>query len=242
MKAICMKKHRTSNIEQPTSKETGVRAHWMFDVGYSMRDVIWLHRCSVIALVLFSSCLCAFAQTNQNAISVSADYSTFSKFITDRNIFDPNRQPHSSSSRTRTTRSTRTRSASAPSFSLVGTMVYEKGFFAFFSGNSDELKQILPASGKIAGYTVTDVSRGHAVLESADKKQKLELKIGDVMREESGKWELTGQGEVPASSAPATSSSSTTGENSGGGDTPVPAAPANDVLKRLMEKRAKENQ
>lgn len=181
----------------------------------------------------------AMAQTN--ATPAAADYSSFSKFITDRNIFDPNRQPHSTSTRTRTTRTTRTRSASAPSFSLVGTMAYEKGFFAFFSGNNDELKQILPASGKIAGYTVTEVARGRAVLESADKKQKLELKIGDVMREENGKWELTGQGEVPAGSAPVTSSSSPTSENSGGG-TPAPAAPANDVLKRLMEKRAKENQ
>lgn len=193
-------------------------------------------------ILIFTLAFAGGRATAQTNATPAADYSKFSKFITDRNIFDPNRQPHSTSTRTRTTRTTRTRSASAPSFSLVGTMAYEKGFFAFFSGNSDELKQILPASGKIAGYTVTDVSRGRAVLESSDKKQMLELKIGDVMREESGKWELTGQGEVPASSAPATPSSSTTSESSGGGDAPAPAAPANDVLKRLMEKRAKENQ
>src|SRR6266705_2161364 len=111
-----------------------------------------------------------FAQTNKN-IPGPTDYAAFSKFVTDRNIFDPSRQPHSTSTRTRTTR-TRTRtSSSAPAFTLVGTMEYEKGMFAFFSGNSEELKKALQASQKIAGYTVTDITYGRAVLESADKKQ-----------------------------------------------------------------------
>jgi hypothetical protein len=197
----------------------------------------------IIFLTLTFTGIGAFAQSSTNNAPSSSDYSTFSRLITERNIFDPNRQPRSTSTRTRTTRTTRTHSPSAPSFSLVGTMAYEKGFFAFFSGNSDELKQILPASGKIAGYTVTEVSRGRAVLESDDKKQKLELKIGDVMREESGKWEMSGQGEVPAARASAPSSSSAASDNASGGDSaPAAPAPANDVLKRLMEKRAKETQ
>jgi hypothetical protein len=80
------------------------------------------------------------------------------------------------------------------------------------------------------------------LLESADQKEKLELKVGDVMRQDGGRWELSGSGDLPAGtgSAPA----ATTG--SADGDSPAPAPSPelgqNDVLKRLMELRAKENQ
>jgi hypothetical protein len=186
-----------------------------------------------------------FAQTNKN-IPGPADYPAFSKFVTDRNIFDPSRQPHNPTTRTRTRTTTRTRtSSSAPAFTLVGTMEYEKGMFAFFSGNSAELKKALPVSQKIAGYTVTDIAYGRVRLESADKKQKLELKVGDVMREENGGWQLAGQGEVPAGnsspestgSAPAEGSAASSSEASA----PASASAPNDILKRLMEKREQES-
>jgi hypothetical protein len=183
----------------------------------------------------------AFAQSNN--VPGAADYASFSKFVTDRNIFDPNRQPHYTSNRTRTRTRTRVNN-SAPQFSLVGTMAYEKGMFAFFNGNNDELKQALSTDGKIAGYTVTDVSKGRTVIESADKKQKIELHIGDVMRQENGKWELSGQGEVTGSSSSPSASSETASPaaDSNSTSTPSPASEPNDVIKRLMEKRAKENQ
>jgi len=204
--------------------------------------------------ILFLSVVLAgfgvFAQSRSGSNASSAtDYAAFSKFVTDRNIFDPNRQPHSTSLRSTRSRTTRTRSTSAPSFSLVGTMAYEKGFFAFFSGNSDELKRTMSAPGKIAGYTVTEITPGRAVLVSADQKQKIELKVGEVMRQESGKWELAGPGELPASRAAASENSSAAAENPGGGDSsrndggPAPSAgEAKDVLKRLMQKREQENQ
>ncbi len=198
---------------------------------------------TIIILALALAGEGAFAQTNRNNVPGPADYTAFSRFVTDRNIFDPSRQPHFTSTRTRT-RTTRSRPSSAPAFTLFGTMAYEKGLFAFFSGNSDELKQALPASGKIAGYTVLDISRSRVVLESEDKKQKLELKIGDVMRQENGKWELSGEGEVTTESTGTTESSGTTTESSpdSGSSTPASASESNDILKKLMEKREKENQ
>lgn len=195
---------------------------------------------NILFLALALTAVDLSAQTNN--VPGPGDFASFSKFVTERNIFDPNRVPHYTSTRTTRTR-TRTRSNnSAPQFSLVGTMAYEKGMFGFFSGNSDELKQILSVSGKIAGYTVTEISRDRAVLESEDKKQKLELRIGDVMRQESGKWELSGQGEVSGGSASASPSKSESTTESSGGSPSSPADEPNDVLKRLMEKRAKENQ
>ena len=180
----------------------------------------------------------AFAQTNN--IPRATDYSAFSRFVTDRNIFDPNRQPHYTSSRTRPKTTPRIHSASAPAFTLVGTMSYEKGLFAFFSGNDADLKKVLPATGKIAGYTVVEIAPGRVTLTTTNTTEKLELKVGDVVRQENGKWELSGTTETAAGSSrlPAETTGSAASENPAAA--PSPALEQNDVLKRLMEKRAKE--
>ena len=181
----------------------------------------------------------ALAQSN-NSPPGATDYAAFSRFVAARNIFDPNRQPHYTSSRPRTRTTTRTHSPSTPAFTFVGTMSYEKGLFAFFSGNSEELKQVLPVGKIIAGYTVTQVSQGRVTLAAADKKGNLQLRIGDVMRQENGKWELSGSGEVPAGdSASVAETASAPSSESPASTTP---GSENDVLKKLMEKRAKESQ
>ena len=186
-----------------------------------------------------------FGQANRN-MPGPTDYTAFSRFVADRNIFDPNRQPHYTSTRTTTTRP-RTRSASTPTFTLVGTMAYEKGFFAFFSGNDTELKKVLIVSEKIADYTVTEIAAGRARIESADGKQKLELKVGDVMHQEAGGWQFSGSAEIPPG-APAsetgTAAAGTAGNSSASStpSVPVAAGAQSEILKRLMEKRAKENQ
>jgi hypothetical protein len=193
----------------------------------------------------------AFAQSNRSGNSAPAaeDYASFSRFITDRNIFDPNRVPHySSSGRTTRTRTTRTRTSSgAPAITLVGTMSYEKGLFAFFSSNNEEYRTALPAGKKIADYTVAEITQGHVTLETADKKQKLALKVGDVLRQENGKWELSGYGETAAGDNSSSAGAPAAGGASSSGGESSPAAPpsateANDVLKRLMQLREKESQ
>src|ERR1019366_1124007 len=111
-----------------------------------------------------------------------------------------------------------------------------------FNGNSTDLKKALRVAEKIAGYTVTAISPNVVKLESADKKQQLELKVGDGLRQENGRWVFSGAGELP----PAGSSTATRG-SSASGESATPAAPSsvgepNDVLKRLMQLREKENQ
>ena len=184
----------------------------------------------------------ACAQSN-NGIPGPTNYAAFSRFITDRNIFDPARQPHYYSATTRIRPRTRV-SASAPAFTLVGTMSYEKGMFAFFSGNTADLKKVLPVSEKIADYTVTEITMGHAVLQATNAPDKLELKVGDVVRQENGKWVLSGAGDLPAgSSSSAETNSASAGENAAAGAaaSPASAGEPNDILKRLMEKREQEN-
>ena len=236
MKRINMKKHPPSTFQHPPSKDVNARP-WLFDVGCWRLDVsIFRLGCGLLAL--WASATFAFAQSN--GVPGPSDYAKFSAFVTDRNIFDPNRVPHNISSGNRPRTRTRVRN-SAPGIMLVGTMSYEKGLFAFFNGNSADLKKALQAGDKIADYTVTDIAPSRVTLESADKKQQLKLKVGDGLRQENGKWVLSNSGELPAETGSAETANATDADSSTPA-APVAAGEQNDVLKRLMQLRAKENQ
>jgi hypothetical protein len=177
-----------------------------------------------------------FARAQSSDVPGDADYSAFSRFITQRNIFDPSRYPHE----TRTShRVSRHASSSAPAFTLVGTMSYGKGAFAFFSGNSDDLKKILPVSGSIASYEVTAISLTGATLQGADKKT-IQLNIGDQVRQENNGWQVVGPADPNASSNEGASSSNGATPDSGS-TAPSANLGNNDILKRLMQLREQEN-
>ena len=187
-----------------------------------------------------------FSAAAQSNAPGDTDYAKFSSFITDRNIFDPNRYPHNSrSTPTRTKTRTRTRAPGTPFIALVGTMSYEKGLFAFFNANDSDLKKILTAGDEIAGYTVKEITASAVTLTDKDKKE-ITMKIGDQMHQDGSAWKLNddSSGNAPANEAPPT----TEADSSASGTTEAPAAApsanleGNDILKKLMEKRAKENQ
>ena len=245
MNMIQSNKHSTFNIQHPTSNGVDGRVHWLFDVECWMLDVCRLP--AGIGLVVFlASTVCTFAQSN--GVPGPDEYAAFSHFITDRNIFDPARQPHNYDSRrsyrprVRTPRGT-------PGIQFVGTMSYEKGMFAFFSGNNMDLSKVLQVGDKLQDFIITEITETNVALVSADKKQQLDLKVGDGLRQESDKWVFSTAGELPAEASPVATPSSSNSSNSSSSDSTVspPAAPPaaleqNDILKRLMEKRAKENQ
>ena len=177
----------------------------------------------------------AFAQSNQ--VPGDSDYDSFSRFITDRNIFDPNRVPHFGGTQVR--RRIRHVSSSAPFLSLVGIMSYSKGTFAFFNGNDSDLKQVLPLAGKVGGFTVTELTRTEVKLESDDHKQTLNLQVGDVPAAVI----------LPATTTPVADPAQSTGATDADSSTPdeatpppSPAVEQNEVLKRLQQLREKENQ
>jgi len=186
-------------------------------------------------------------RVNAQSNSTPPDYAAFSQVIADRNIFDPNRVSHSSGHRHTVRRSNRTKVNSAPQFSLVGTMSYEKGQFAFFSGNDADLKKILVRDGSIAGYTVTDITPTQVTLQAADKKN-LTLKIGDALQQESGTWQLVSSGPAPIDSASVSEPAPAADESAAPAAADEPANPAagnsaaSEILKRLMQKRQQENQ
>ena len=178
-----------------------------------------------------------FAVAQSNNVPDATAYADFSRFITQRNIFDPNRQPHSPGSRPVTYHPHPSRSA--PAFTLVGTMSYQKGMFAFFDGNSSDLRQALSESGSIAGFTVSEITATGVKLESADKKQTLTLKIGDRMQQDGQNWVPAGPAPSPADTA-GSSESSPSDAGAAVSAAPSTATAPNDILKKLMQQREQE--
>ena len=176
------------------------------------------------------------AQTNSlvgtNNGAITLDYAAF-KVIVDRNIFDPNRYPHRPGAPP-----VASKPKSVDSLTLVGTMSYEKGTFAFFDGTSSEYKKALKLTDSIAGYKVTNIAPNAVKLASGTNE--LELRVGaQLRREEDGPWLLAGQsasyattpGSTSTGGAAATTTTSS-GAASGGEDS--------DIIKKLMQRREKE--
>jgi len=169
---------------------------------------------------------------SQTNLSSRLDYSAF-RIISDRNIFNPARSSRSARSGGETPRP-----AKVDSFTLVGTMAYEKGRFAFFDGSGSEFRKVLKPDGVIAGYKILDIAPGNVKL-GRDGRE-LELRVGTQMRrQEEGEWQQSAQaGSSPGPGRTASSSgsdSSAAGASGSGGED-------NEVLKRLLQKReAEEN-
>ena len=176
------------------------------------------------------------------------------RIITERNIFNANRSGGQVRLESR-------RPAQIETFTLVGTMAYEKGTFAFFEGSSSEFTKAMKADSVIAGHKLVDIYASSVKLE-ADGKE-IELPVGSQMRrEDAGLWQVAvaeargsgGGGNASGNSSSRSSrsdrgsvSSPASGANSESGSPPSTntsssSADQAEVLKRLMERREKESQ
>lgn len=222
-----------------------MRARWLGE-SFLARN-LW----AVAALVMVNPLL-ASAQPSNGAAQL--DFSSF-KIIIERNIFNPNRSARSVRSGRRESR----KLARTESFSLIGTMSYEKGLFAFFDGTRSEYRMVLKPEDAIAGYKVANITPNHVKLASGTNE--LEMRVGmQLRREEGGEWLLTARTEPPGSSpgqttvASSRSETDVTDTESEAGlteaepDTIVTnAAPGavstggeSDILKKLMQRREQE--
>ena len=175
-----------------------------------------------LAVALFSCALDVTAQTNDN--NSAPTYDSFS-IIPRRNIFDPNRRgikPWTPPAANRT----------PDIFSLVGTMSYAKGKFAFFDGSKTDYKKVLEPGANIAGYTIKDITPKEVTLAANGKD--LTLRVGSQMRKEGNDWKPSTQTDFSSSSDTNTGSSGSSSDQS----MPSGVNPAqSDVIKRLMEQR-----
>jgi hypothetical protein len=170
----------------------------------------------------------SLSETNDG--STTLNYAAF-RVIVDGNIFNPNRVSR------RRPDGPRTPPKSFDSLTLVGTMTYEKGTFAFFDGTSADYRKALRMTDSIAGYKVASITPTSVKLAAGTNQ--FELNVGSALRrEENGPWQPANQfsSYVPPSASTSTNSAATT---SSGTDTATAGAES-DVIKRLMQKREKE--
>ena len=169
---------------------------------------------------------CGAALAGQTNTLSKADYAFF-KLIPDRNIFNPNRHPH----RPGTQRTEPASTAPADTLTLVGTMSYEKGTFAFFDGSHTDCQKVLERNGEIAGFTLAAIQPNTVLLAAGTNS--IELKVGAHLRRDAeAGWQLVQDtGMPPVERADAPTPSSPAGDASGD---------QNDVLKKLMQQREQE--
>jgi len=174
------------------------------------------------------------------------DYRSF-QVVADRNIFNPNR--------TRRTRggagdAERAKPPQIDIIALSGTIQSARGQFAFFDSNASAFRKAVRVGDAIAGYTLREVQQTSIALER--DQESIRLKVGEQLRrEDEGEWRVTrGQtftsssGETSGGSGAATSGASTADAGSGSASTGSGSSGGgeggSDALKRLLEKRRKE--
>lgn len=191
------------------------------------------------------------------------DFSTF-KILTERNIFDPNRS-------SRGNRYTAPPSDTPPparppaptiieTFTLVGTLAYGENQMAFIDGPSSQYKKALRLNDTIAGLKLKSVAANQAAFDNDGKE--ISLRIGhQLRREDRREWQINTQPTVytAAPLAPSgTNISSTSATNLVSADLSSPPAPGAapvvakpdpaptgaeaEALRRLLEKRRKEEE
>jgi hypothetical protein len=199
----------------------------------------------LLAWIAFGSGLSHAAETNQPAV---LDSKALARRVSDRNIFDPDRQPRTRGESRPIPKPAVAVAADAPEMGLVGVMTFPKGTFAFFDGNAAEYRKTLQLQALIAGHAVTAITPQSVTLLESNRPPVL-LKVGQRLRKDAeGVWKLAaggsgeaftrsggsaGTGSGTASSSPSTSSSSATSttEDPPGSD---------EILKRLLKKREQE--
>ena len=188
---------------------------------------------AAVLLLTKTGWLFAAEATNSTARSAEvtnstsrSEYKAF-QIISDRNIFNPNRSPRSARNGRESAKPVKTES-----FSLVGTMSYDKGRFAFFDGSSSQFRKVLKCSDTIAGYKITEIGANRVKLKGTN--QEIELNIGAQMKkQDEGDWSLAGRAAKTTNSITTAVSPETAEAGSSSGDD-------DEILKKLMQKREQE--
>jgi hypothetical protein len=196
---------------------------------------IWIG--SLTAGVLLGALLGFAAETHPTPV---LDSKEVARRVADRNIFDPERQPRIRGESRPTPKPKVVVAADSPEFGLVGVITYPRGTFAFFDGNTVDLRKTLQVNAVIAGQTLSLVSPQSVTLLGSNRPPVL-LKVGQRLRQDSeGAWQLVtglgGEGFKRLGSA-----GGATGTSSASSTTPSEDPPGSDeILKRLLKKREQE--
>lgn len=189
--------------------------------------------------------------TNAPAAPRQLDFDSF-KLITDRNIFNGNR-----SGQRIVARGVTQRAIKVDSLTLVGTLSSERGDLAFFDGTESNYRKAVKLESNVAGFVLKEIWPNGVKL--VDGTNEIALRIGTALRrEDEGHWRYAEAGNYSSGSGSsgsfraasygsgrAANNERSTESATGSSSSPTPAAPAadvNEVLRKLMEKREKDNQ
>jgi hypothetical protein len=149
------------------------------------------------------------------------------RYVRTRNIFDPTRRGPRSESSAATAASTSTRRVRA--LALTGTMVTAGKSLAFFGGAEN---RVIGVGESVANFKVTQINAAEVSLERKGKA--LQLAVGKQIT-------LEGAGGEPSEGAPIVEAAAPEVPHAVPGVPVVPTAgDKNEVLRRMMERRAKE--
>jgi hypothetical protein len=139
----------------------------------------------VFAALFAAQSFLAAAQTN--SADAPVDYSTFTKFIAQRNIFDPNRLPNVPTVY-RPRPIVTTRFNQVDSFSLVGVIGYGEGqlagVYAFFDGSNLQYQKSAQVNDSIATFKVSAITADSVTLVSGTNT--ITLGIGEQLHDGGG--------------------------------------------------------
>jgi hypothetical protein len=153
-----------------------------------------------------------------------------------RNLFDParTRLQQSPPERREEPRSERPRT---DFITLTGTMTHGTNAYAFFGGSQSEYNQIIKPQDHIANFTVAQITTSHVLLQF--QTNELILPVGHQLRREGeAPWHLSDR--TTAESSPTARPPGALPTTSSGPAPALPTEEANDLLKRMMERREKE--
>jgi hypothetical protein len=159
------------------------------------------------------------------------------RLVKARNIFDPDRRGMPSAQAARPAAAPRTNF-----INLTGTMVADGKMLAFFAGSRSEYSKVISTGDSIADFKVTGITNTHVVLDHAGKQ--ITVPVGQAVPLEGSSAAVAPPDkdapapppEEPGPNGPASNASEATEPkpaSSPGGD-------QNEVLRRMMERRAKE--
>jgi hypothetical protein len=165
------------------------------------------------------------------------------QLIADKNIFNQSRVPRVAGRPPPSTNEVK-RVPKVDAFALVGTMSYEKGDFAFFDGSNSDYRKTLKAGDKIAGHAIKSIHPSHVTLEWEGNA--LDVKVGQQLRrEDEGAWQVSNRTEAFASSGVGGSGGTSSMSSDSGASSATSSstsASRSEILKRLLEQRAKQKQ
>jgi hypothetical protein len=155
-------------------------------------------------------------------------FETF-KNVREKNIFDPTRR----GLRIETPQATSSASTSrGRSLALTGTMVADGKALAFFGGSAAEGNRVISVGNSVANYKVTAIAPTQVSLEHEGKS--LTLDVGRQITFENAAGEPAAQGPVVEAAVEHTA------DTTGAPAIPGVAGDKAEILRRMMERRAKE--